>query len=286
MMNLFYPGQFLARNLMKRPQSYLMENDEEAFRLDIKTDPEAVRQQALWCGLSPGMRVLDAGCGPGRVTSILHEVTQPNGSILGVDYSAERIDYAIKNFGTGKIGVNFRIHDLRNPLKNVGLFDLIWVRFVLEYNRTEAMKIVRNLSDSLKPGGCLCLLDLDYNCLSHFELPQKMEKILLQAMSEVELKNNFDPYVGRKLYSYLYDLGYENIRMDMKGHHLIYGEAKKADLFNWTKKLEMASQKVANAFKDYPGGRKKFFTDFIRFFNDPRRFTYTPLILCKGLKPC
>ncbi|EFK10178.1 methyltransferase domain protein [delta proteobacterium NaphS2] len=270
---------------MTQSHSYLMENDEEAFRLDIKTDPEAVREQARWCGLSPGMRVLDAGCGPGRVTSVLHEVTQPNGSILGVDYSTARIEYAIKNFGTGKTGIDFRIHDLRNPLKDVGLFDLIWVRFVLEYNRTEAVKIVHNLSDCLKPDGCLCLLDLDYNCLSHYELPQKMEKILLQAMSVAELANNFDPYVGRKLYSYLYDLGYKNIRMDMKAHHLIYGKVKEPDLFNWTKKMEVGSQRASNIFEGYPGGQKKFFADFTKFFNDPRRFTYTPLILCKGLKP-
>ena len=276
----------MVRKTMVQSHSYLMENDEEAFRLDVKTDPEAVREQALWCGLIPGMRVLDAGCGPGRVTSLLHEITQPNGTILGVDYSTERIEYAIKNFGTGKTGIDFRIHDLRNPLKNVGLFDLIWVRFVLEYNRAEAVKIVHNLSDCLKPGGCLCLLDLDYNCLSHYELPQKMEKILLQAMSMAELANNFDPYVGRKLYSYLYDLGYENIRMDMKAHHLIYGKAKEPDLFNWTKKMEIASRRASDIFEGYPGGQKKFFADFIEFFNDTRRFTYTPLILCKGLKPC
>ena len=29
--------------------SYLMENSEEALRLELKTDPEAVRGQAVWC---------------------------------------------------------------------------------------------------------------------------------------------------------------------------------------------------------------------------------------------
>ena len=54
---------------MYETDSYLMENLEEAIRLEMKTDPEAVRKQALWCGLKPGMRVLDAGCGPGMITS-------------------------------------------------------------------------------------------------------------------------------------------------------------------------------------------------------------------------
>lgn len=270
---------------MQHSHSYLMENDQEAFRLDIKTNPEAVRKEADWCGISPGLRVLDAGCGPGKVTSILQEKIHPGGSILGIDYSMERIMYAKKHYYSGKLGIDFRVHDLRDPLQGAGLFDLIWVRFVLEYNRAESVKIIENLTACLKPGGRLCLLDLDYNCLSHYELPHELEEILLQAMTMVEKVNNFDPYVGRKLYSYLYDLGYEDIRMDLKAHHLIYGKAKEPDLFNWTKKLEMSSRKASSVFERYPGGHKKFFTDFVEFFNDPRRFTYTPLILCKGMKP-
>jgi SAM-dependent methyltransferase len=270
---------------MKRSPSYLMENDEEAFRLDIKTNRDAVLQEAGWCGLIPGMRVLDAGCGPGKVTSILKEKIDPNGCILGVDYSVERIRYAKNHYDSSEPDIDFRVHDLRNPLENAGLFDLIWVRFVLEYNRAESLKIIKNLNDCLKPGGHLCLLDLDYNCLSHWEMPLEMEKILMQIVEMVEKAKNFDPYAGRKLYSYLYDLGYEDIQMDMKAHHLIYGNVKAPDLFNWTKKLEMATQKASSAFDPYPGGHKKFFADFVEFFNDPRRFTYSPLILCKGVKP-
>ncbi len=262
-----------------------MENDEEAFRLDIKTDAKAVREQALWCGLAPGMRVLDAGCGPGRVSSILNEMIQPGGNVVGVDYSHERINYAKNRHNSGEPGIDFRVYDLRNPLEDAGLFDLIWVRFVLEYNRAESKRIVENLTACLKPGGHLCLLDLDYNCLSHFQLPEKMEEILRKAMSKVETANNFDPYAGRKLYSYLYDLGYQDIGMALKAHHLIYGQVKASDLFNWTKKLEMALLRVSDVLEQYPGGHKKFFDDFSRFFNDPRRFTYTPLILCKGIKP-
>ena len=52
-----------------RSNSYLMENLEENIRLEFKTDPKAVRKQALWCGLKPGLRVLDAGIS--RVEAII-----------------------------------------------------------------------------------------------------------------------------------------------------------------------------------------------------------------------
>ena len=270
---------------MEHSHSYLMENDEEAFRLDIKTDPKAVREQAIWCGVKPGLRILDVGCGPGKTTSILHEMVKPTGQVVGIDFSGDRIRKAKKQYGS-KPGIDFEVCDFTKPMRD-GLrdFDLIWIRFVLEYHAKESPNIIKNITNCLRPGGYFCLLDLDHNCLNHYELPPEMESILLQVMGVMQEEYNFDPYIGRKLYSYLYDLGYEDIRMDLRAHHLIYGKTKEPDLFNWTKKLEMASQKASNAFERYPGGHKKFFADFVKFFHDPRRFTYTPLILCKGMKP-
>ena len=264
--------------------SYLMENIEEAARLEIKTDPDAVRVQARWCGLKPGIRVLDAGCGPGMVTAILHDMIQPEGSILGLDYSEERILHARENYGE-KIGIDFRVHDLRTPLKEREEFDLIWVRFVLEYNLAGSLDIVGNLIDCLKPGGRLCLLDLDHNCLSHYELTKPMETILFELMDRLEKAYDFDPYAGRKLYAYQYDRGYEDIEVEMLPHHLFYGDMRDEDMFNWLKKVEVVSTREKALFKGYPGGREAFLGDFKRFFLDPRRFTYTPLILCKGIKP-
>ncbi len=263
---------------------YLMENLEESFRLEIKTDPEQVRKQANWCDIRPGLKVLDAGCGPGFTTSIIHEMIQPGGEIVGIDYSEERINYAKEKYGRNQ-GIEFQVHDLRGSLEGIGLFDLIWVRFVLEYNRNESLDIVKNLTACLKPGGQLCLLDLDHNCLNHYELPPQMERILFRLMHKLEEEFNFDPYSGRKLYSFLYDTGYKNICLDMVAHHLIYGNVKDEDLFNWIKKVEVISSRAEELFKDYPGGHDAFFSDFKSFFLDPRRFTYTPLTLSKGTKP-
>ena len=263
---------------------YFMENDAESLRLEVKTRPEAVQKQALWCGLKPGLRVLDAGCGPGKVTSILHEMIQPGGSILGIDYSEERIRYAKQHYGQ-KPGIGFKVYDLTKPLEGLGRFDLVWVRFVLEYYLTGGTTIVDNLTTCLKPGGYLCLLDLDHNCMNHYGLPSRMEQILFDIMVTLEKKHNVDPYAGRKLYAYLYDLGYEDIQVDLMPDSVIYGKVRDKDAFNWIKKVEVASMKVREIFEHYPGGYIKFHADFIRFFKNPRRFTYTPLILCKGMKP-
>jgi len=40
---------------MNGTDPYLMENPQETIRLEVKTDPETLRKQALLCGVRPGL---------------------------------------------------------------------------------------------------------------------------------------------------------------------------------------------------------------------------------------
>lgn len=263
---------------------YLMENSEEALRLDVKTDPDAVRKQIELCGIFSGARVLDGGCGSGKTTSLIHEMVQPGGSAVGIDFAQSRIDFAKKYYGD-KDGIDFRRMDLRDTLEDLGQFDFIWLRFVLEYYLEGSMDILHNVGSILKPGGKLCLLDLDNNCLSHWPIRPDQDEILHNILRKISCEFNFDPFAGKKLYTYLYDLGFQDIEANIIPHHLIFGDLKSSDSFNWIKKIEMATVKARDMFEYYPGKHDGFFADFNAFFSDPRRFTYTPLIICCGKKP-
>jgi ubiquinone/menaquinone biosynthesis C-methylase UbiE len=197
---------------------YLMEDDEESIRLDLKTDPSLVEEQALWAGLKPGMRVADLGCGSGKSTYCLHQLAQPQGETVGVDFSEQRVLFARNKYTAD--GLSFKCLDIRRPLFELGDFDFIWIRFVLEYYRTDGFDILENIYNALKPGGILCLIDLDQNCLNHYSIPQRLENALQGVMASLERNANFDPYAGRKLYSYLYDLGCAEISVNLRAHHL------------------------------------------------------------------
>lgn len=268
---------------MESHHDYLMENDEETLRLEIKTDVNIVYRQARWAGLEPGMRVADIGCGPGKTTRALFDLVHPAGTAVGIDIAPQRITYARKHYGTE--GLVFENRNALRPLSDLGTFDFIWARFLLEYHRTRSTQIVQNLARILKPGGILCLIDLDYNCLNHFGLPDRLSKTIRGVMSRLEQAADFDPYVGIKLYSFLYDLGYNDIDVSMTPHHLIYGKLNDVDAFNWTKKVQIAAKNSGYGFDDYEGGYEEFYEDFLNYFSDPRRFTYTPLIACRGRKP-
>ena len=122
---------------------YLMESDEETLRLDMKTDAKTVENQALWAGIKPGMRVADLGFGSGKTTFYLHKLVQPNGEVVGVDITESRIRHAKKHYC--KKGIEYILKDIREPLDDLGMFDFIWVRFVLEYYRSQSFNIVKNM---------------------------------------------------------------------------------------------------------------------------------------------
>ena len=264
-------------------RAYLMESDTEIERLEMKTRGEDVVDQARWAGIAPGQRVADIGCGSGKTSFHLLDLVQPGGEVVGIDGSVERIAYARENYKHPNL--SFVCRDFLDPLSDLGGFDFIWIRFILEYYRNESAAIVQRAYEVLNPGGILCLIDLDHNSLNHHELPPTLSLVLDALMKRLEALENFDPFAGRKLYAYLYDLGMIDIQVDMRPHHLIYGILNEADRFNWEQKMLAAARRSGFLFGQYyKNGAQGFCNEFQCYFSDPRRFTYTPMILCSGRK--
>ena len=262
---------------------YFMESDEEALRLDLKTDGKIVENQALWAGIKPGMRVIDLGCGAGKTSFHLNKLVQPGGETFGVDIADQRTQYAQKHYSDK--GITFITRDILEPLDDLGQFDFVWIRFVLEYYGKDYEKIIENVQKILKPGGILCLIDLDCNCLRFYGFPRKIESTIRKIIALLEKKVHFDPYIGVKLYSLLYDYGFADIDVQVAPHNLIFGELKEKDSFNMKKKVEIASKITEYPFEEYDGGYREFYTEFKKYYSDQRRFLYMPLISCRGCKP-
>jgi len=268
---------------MKSHRKYLMEDDQEAVRLDRKTDGATVEKQALWAGIKPGMRVADLGCGAGKTTYHLNKLIQPGGRAVGIDIAEQRIDYARKHYSDENI--EYLAADIRKPLDDLGQFDFIYVRFVLEYYLNGSFDIVKNITQNLKPGGILCLIDLDCNCLRHFGFPDRLNRATIGVMDWLEKRSNFDPYVGIKLYSFLYDLGYSEIDVSMSAHNMFFGQLKENEKLFSMQKAEIGGRNSGYPFEEYGGNFDEFLEEVKIFFNDERVFYYTPLIACRGCRP-
>ena len=94
-------------------------------------------------------RILDAGCGNGRVTALLRRHAPESTEIVGIDLSAA--DVARENLA-GLPNLSVREADLLGDLSELGEFDFIYCQEVLHHTGDPAGGLA-NLASLLAPGG-------------------------------------------------------------------------------------------------------------------------------------
>jgi len=105
---------------------------------------------ALSAFLADKKRILDAGCGNGRITALLRKLSNPElTSIVGIDLVAA--DVASKNLQKER-NVSFFMKDLLSNLSDLGRFDFIYCQEVLHHT-ADPLKAFRNLVGLLEVGG-------------------------------------------------------------------------------------------------------------------------------------
>lgn len=105
--------------------------------------------------LEPGMRVLDAGCGPGRHAIAL---AQRNINVVGIDLSPDFI--ALAHNEATDLPAEFRVQDVRE-LDDDSVFDAVICLcqggFGLLGGRDDELDVIAKFARALTPGGRLAL---------------------------------------------------------------------------------------------------------------------------------
>ena len=99
--------------------------------------------------LAPRRRILDAGCGNGRVTALLRKYAPEDADIVGIDLAAA--DVARANL-EGQPRVSVFARDLLGDLGDLGQFDLIYCQEVLHHTANPRQAFL-NLTRLLSPNG-------------------------------------------------------------------------------------------------------------------------------------
>ncbi len=112
-------------------------------------------------GLTPGMRVLDVGCGAGDVSFLAAKLVGPQGAVIGVDKAPEAITYAQQRAQqAGLENVRFVAADLAEFQLDGEPVDALVGRLVLMYFPDPAA-VLRRLLAFVKPGGIVAFQELD-----------------------------------------------------------------------------------------------------------------------------
>jgi SAM-dependent methyltransferase len=171
--------------------------------------------------LRPGMRLIDAGCGPGSITIGLAaavagkggEAVAP-GEAVGVDASVEALDGARALAAErGCANVRFETGDVYALPFADGSFDAGFMHAVVQHLDDPAAA-VREMRRVLRPGAVMGIGDMDFDGY----LLHPMTPALVRAgamMKELRLRSGGTIDAGRRLRGLLHDAGFERVEVSV-----------------------------------------------------------------------
>jgi len=109
--------------------------------------------------LPDGSRGLDAGCGIGLQCLLLGEEVGPTGHVIGLDVSAEMLDYGnaiVKEAGLSE-RISFQEGGVANLPFDDNTFDWVWSADCVGYGPWEPLPLLKELARVVKPGGIVAI---------------------------------------------------------------------------------------------------------------------------------
>lgn len=201
---------------------------EARFR-DASAELERLRIQAevLWPaeltvlerqGLRRDANVLEAGCGPGYVTSLLLGFLE-GGSVTALDVDGAMLEHARR-----VVGDDPRVRFVEASVTATGLpdgaFDAVLVRYVLQHVPGVAAALAE-LTRVLRPGGRLFAVDADFALATLSDPEPPFVRELMDAVVEGQRLQGGDGHIGRKLPRLLREAGLSDLAVDVAVTHSV-----------------------------------------------------------------
>jgi tRNA (cmo5U34)-methyltransferase len=153
-------------------------------------------------------RVLDIGCGAGRLIDVIRE-RFPDVTAIGLDLSPDMVEQARNKFGADG-NTTFAAHDLMDHLpKSLGTFDAIVSSLAIHHlPHDRKAELYGEAYSLLNPGGTLCDLDCD-------KMPSKRLKKMFRTAHKIDrsVRHPSDQPATRQLkLDWLEAAGFEDVQ--------------------------------------------------------------------------
>lgn len=154
-------------------------------------------------GIGPGMRVLDAGCGYGKVTALVARLVGAQGHVVGLDRHAAALETAgARAAELGLTNVTFVQGDLVAVPAEYGPFDAAVERRVLMY-QPDAEAAIRGLAATVKPGGLVVVQEHDATLVPGRTRALPLHERVLGWVWETVKREGANPRIGFDLWALL-----------------------------------------------------------------------------------
>ncbi|MBU0516130.1 MAG: methyltransferase domain-containing protein [Proteobacteria bacterium] len=263
--------------------AYLMESDREGERIRRKTKADTSREHLALAGLEPGMRAIDVGCAGGEVLREMARIVHP-ARVVGFDASAERIaESGRMDRDLGCTNIDYQIGDVDDIQLPDDQFDFVWSRFLFEY-LPEPIRALRELKRIARPGGKVVVADLDGNCAFNYPLSDELSAGLAEIFDLIGARTGFDPFVGRKLYSYFFEVGLKEIKVDLRPYHTVFGAPSPEVMAQWEQKIRIFQDNFQKLSPEKYRTAAPLFEGFLDFLAREDTVTYSILFMVQGVK--
>ena len=157
-------------------------------------------------GVGSGMDVMDLACGPGLISCEIARLVSP-GSVLGVDLNPKLIEVAKDAAAKQEMtNTEFIIGNVYDENITDRQFDWVYARFLFQHLENP-LPALKNAMQYLKPGGKICIIDVDDQWLTIHPDPGVFSSFTKRA-AVGQASNKGDRHVGRKFKSLLKEAGY------------------------------------------------------------------------------
>ena len=161
--------------------------------------------------LRSGMRLLDAGCGPGTITVGLARAVAP-AEVVGIDLSEEVLAIAREQaLAEGVDNLHFRIDDIYGLDCADSAFDVVFAHQLLQH-LTDPVRALREMRRVLRPGGLVAVRDSDYATMSPAPKFPEFDE-WLSLYHAVAYANDAEPDAGRYMSGWVRAAGFSDVRL-------------------------------------------------------------------------
>ncbi len=265
---------------MSISNKYIMDDSRESDRLSTKVDSQYWVEKYLDLYLKNAGTFIDIGCGPGVIIKTIAE-KYPNINVTGMDFSKERINDALSNVSQ-IINAEVAFGDANDIPFESNTFDIVFCRFLLEY-LPDPMQAISEMIRICKTGGTVILQDLDGQIVWRYPEDNKLQEVIQKALKYVK-KTGFDPFVGRKLYNFLYKGGMRNINAQLDPYNFYPGRIDEKNLMLWDLKLDIILNAVKSVFNNNFDEMYSLKEQFLNYLKREDTLSYSILFTVSGIK--
>jgi SAM-dependent methyltransferase len=159
--------------------------------------------------LTPGMVVLDVGCGPGTITVDLARRVDP-GRTVGVDRAEEVLTAARQAAADASAGnVEMRQGDIYQLEFDDGTFDVVHAHQVLQH-LSDPVAALAEMRRVCRPQGMVAARDADYAAMTWFPEDPALDD-WLKLYRRIASSNGGQPDAGRRLLAWSHAAGFSQV---------------------------------------------------------------------------